>query len=194
MRLLLARSELVGSRLRRSITILVAQQNRYTLGRASGTESFGVCDVIRKVVACLIRSGRSGPELLVFTHPNGSVQIPKGTLEDGESAEAAVLRELREESGISEAAIAARVVDLGDPARRPTTDTVPLRDQIWHIFRLRSSKPLPDSWQHRASGSPEEDGLVFSCRWIRLSRAKQHLHQLYHPVVDALLAQDSEAG
>jgi 8-oxo-dGTP pyrophosphatase MutT (NUDIX family) len=153
-----------------------------------------VCDVIRKVVACLIRSGRLGQELLVFTHPDGSVQIPKGTLEGGESAEAAVLRELHEESGISEAAIGGRVVDLDRPAPQPTTGGAPLEDQIWHIFRLHSSKPTPDSWQHRASGSPEEDELVFSCRWIRLSRAKQHLHELYHPVVDALLAQDSVAG
>ena len=170
------------------------QQNSGTLGRASGTERFGVCDVIRKVVACLIRPGRSGPELLVFTHPDGSVQIPKGTLEDGESAEAAVLRELREESGISEAAIEASVVDLDYRTPQSTLDGVPLQEQLWQIFRLRSDKPIPDSWQHRASGSPEEDGLVFSCRWICLSRAKQHLHQLYHPVIDALLAQDSEAG
>lgn len=141
---------------------------------------------MRKVVACLIRPGLDGVELLVFRHPNGTIQIPKGTLEKGESPEVAVLRELEEESGISAATLGLRV-DLDRVAPRGPAGAAPSEDQVWHVFTLRPAAEVPDSWQHRARGSPEEEGLVFSCRWLRLSGAKEELDELYHPVVDMLM-------
>ena len=53
---------------------------------------------ILKACACLVDArGR----LLVFRHPgDGNMQLPKGTIEPGESPEVAVRRELLEESGI----------------------------------------------------------------------------------------------
>lgn len=47
--------------------------------------------MVQKVVACLVRSIDRERELLVFRHPSGIVQIPKGTLEEGESPHEAVL-------------------------------------------------------------------------------------------------------
>ena len=46
-----------------------------------------------------------GSKLLVFRHPSAGIQLVKGTIESGEGPEAAALRELREESGIADAAI-----------------------------------------------------------------------------------------
>lgn len=52
-------------------------------------------------VACFVtREGGIGPELLLFHHPYAGIQIPAGTITDGESAEAAALREAHEESGL----------------------------------------------------------------------------------------------
>ena len=53
---------------------------------------------VLKACACLVDArGR----LLVFRHPgDGNTQLPKGTIEPGESPEVAVRRELLEESGI----------------------------------------------------------------------------------------------
>ena len=53
---------------------------------------------VLKACACLVDPvGR----LLVFDHPeDGGMQLPKGTVEPGESPEDAVRRELLEESGI----------------------------------------------------------------------------------------------
>lgn len=55
--------------------------------------------IVRKVLAYITR----GDELLVFTHPaspEAGIQVPGGTIEDGESPEAAVLREAFEETGL----------------------------------------------------------------------------------------------
>ena len=53
---------------------------------------------VPKACACLV-DGRG--RLLVFHHPDdGGMQLPKGTVEPGESPEDAVRRELLEESGI----------------------------------------------------------------------------------------------
>ena len=53
----------------------------------------------RKVTALITRPGRDGPELLVFEHPVTGLQLPAGTVEEGESFAAAALREGWEETG-----------------------------------------------------------------------------------------------
>jgi 8-oxo-dGTP pyrophosphatase MutT (NUDIX family) len=54
-----------------------------------------------KVTAFLTRNDREGTELLLFRHPNAGIQIPAGTVEEGESFEQAVLREVAEETGLA---------------------------------------------------------------------------------------------
>ena len=63
---------------------------------------------VEKVLAYVTR----GDELLVFRHrdfPDAGLQVPAGTVQDGESPDVAVLRELREESGLTDAAIVSRL-------------------------------------------------------------------------------------
>ena len=54
---------------------------------------------IPKVTALITRPGGDGPELLVFDHGLAGIQLPAGTVEEGESFAAAVLREGWEETG-----------------------------------------------------------------------------------------------
>ena len=45
-----------------------------------------------------------GNQLLVFSHPDfpeAGIQVPAGTIEEGETAEAAVMREAFEETGLA---------------------------------------------------------------------------------------------
>ena len=56
-----------------------------------------------KACPVLLRSTAAGVELLSFLHPKAGKQIIKGTIEPGEEATAAALRELGEESGIIDA-------------------------------------------------------------------------------------------
>jgi 8-oxo-dGTP pyrophosphatase MutT (NUDIX family) len=55
---------------------------------------------LEKVVAFITRQTPHAPELLLFEHPHAGIQIPAGTVEQGEAPEAAVLREGREETGL----------------------------------------------------------------------------------------------
>jgi 8-oxo-dGTP pyrophosphatase MutT (NUDIX family) len=56
-----------------------------------------------------------GHELLVFQHPNAGIQLPAGTIEALESPEAAVLREVAEETGLTNVA----VLELLDTITQP---------------------------------------------------------------------------
>jgi 8-oxo-dGTP pyrophosphatase MutT (NUDIX family) len=56
--------------------------------------------VIEKVTAFVTRPSDEGLALLLFEHPYAGIQIPAGTVEHGESPEAAVLREAAEETGL----------------------------------------------------------------------------------------------
>ena len=57
-------------------------------------------EVVQKVTAFIIRERSGAKELLVFKHPTAGVQIPAGTVEDGEDIETAVKREVYEETGL----------------------------------------------------------------------------------------------
>jgi 8-oxo-dGTP pyrophosphatase MutT (NUDIX family) len=57
--------------------------------------------IVEKVTAFITRPSEKGHDLLLFQHPNAGVQIPAGTVEEGETPEAAVLREAVEETGLA---------------------------------------------------------------------------------------------
>ncbi len=56
--------------------------------------------VVQKVTAFIVREKCGAKELLVFKHPTAGIQIPAGTVEVGEDIEAAVKREVFEETGL----------------------------------------------------------------------------------------------
>jgi 8-oxo-dGTP pyrophosphatase MutT (NUDIX family) len=57
--------------------------------------------VLGKVTAFIIRAGTAGPELLLFQHPTAGIQLPAGTMEEGETPAEAALREAWEETGLA---------------------------------------------------------------------------------------------
>jgi 8-oxo-dGTP pyrophosphatase MutT (NUDIX family) len=61
--------------------------------------------IIEKVTAFITRQSKNGDELLLFEHPYAGIQIPAGTVEDGETPEQAVLREAAEETGLTSLSI-----------------------------------------------------------------------------------------
>ncbi|MEZ5777663.1 MAG: NUDIX domain-containing protein [Paracoccaceae bacterium] len=96
-------------------------------------------------------------QILVFRHPSAGPQLVKGTVEAGESAEAAARRELGEEAGIGDAVL---VRALGD-----STDIVP--GEIWS-FHLLSRSDLPDRWRHDPTG---DRGGTYEFHWHLLEDA-----------------------
>jgi 8-oxo-dGTP pyrophosphatase MutT (NUDIX family) len=119
---------------------------------------------IPKACACMVDArGR----LLVFRHPeDGNMQLPKGTIEPGESPEVAVRRELLEESGIDYAGALQSLGTLERECEAGVEGNTHRHPQLWHLFLMRAEGHLPETFVHTATGSPEEEGLVFTFSWL----------------------------
>ena len=115
--------------------------------------------IVRKAVAVVTRPRDQATEVLVFRHPLAGVQIPKGTVENEETIDAATLRELEEESGLVLNG-APRFIGTWQRAvgGGPIEDG-PLEINEWHIGILKPNVQLPDQWTHDATGSPAKEGL-----------------------------------
>ncbi len=55
----------------------------------------------RSAGGVVFRRTPQGPEVLLLRHESGKWMLPKGTIESGETPEAVALREVREETGLS---------------------------------------------------------------------------------------------
>ena len=119
--------------------------------------------VRRKVLAYVTR----GDELLVFRHrdfPDAGLQVPAGTIEEGEDPENAALREVREESGLTDV----RVVGfLG----RYLYDAAPERDEAHdrRVYHLELTGPAEQAWLHYET-DPSDGGppIAFEFFWMSL--------------------------
>lgn len=139
--------------------------------------------IIHKAVACVVRRDPGqGPALLCFRHPLAGVQIPKGTVEHGEDIAAATLRELEEETGLT----LTTAPDFIGTWDRDFADGAVHR---WHIGLLPAPDGVPDTWRHRASGSPAEDGLIFDLHWLPVDgRLPARLDPLFAPAARLIAA------
>jgi len=110
-------------------------------------------------------------QLLVFIEPDfpeAGVQVPAGTVGEGESLEDAVLREVCEETGLSnlkiESFLGTRVYDM-----RPITgDEVDIHR---HYFHLSYSGPMEktrwQNWEETPSGG-ETKPILFELYWVNI--------------------------
>lgn len=120
----------------------------------------------RSAKACpvVLREAADRLEILAFRHPSAGKQLVKGTIEFGESAEAAALRELQEESGIAGA------ITLGSLGKSDQIDP----DQSWH-FIVCETPDLPAGWVHVTK---DDGGLDFSFFWHPLDSPPD---DVWHP-------------
>jgi len=119
----------------------------------------------RKVVAYIT----CDDQLLVFSHvdfPDAGIQVPAGTVEDGETLEEAVLREASEETGLSdlkiESFLGTRVYDMHPMDGR---DIVVQR----HYFHLSFPGPAElASWRHWEKQPSERapEPILFELFWV----------------------------
>ena len=117
-------------------------------------------------VACYVTRSRDGrTELLVFDHvdlPDAGTQVPAGGIEAGESYDAAALREVREETGLTEVEVVGRVGESDRP--HPETGA----ERVTTYVHLRPTAPTPGRWTHVVTGAGEDADLRFACFWVAL--------------------------
>lgn len=145
---------------------------------------------VRKACVGLLRPSTHGFELLVFEHPRAGIQLPKGGVEPNETGEQAALRELYEETGVSEVGNVTAVGTWQRYAGSGPQEAGPLERHVWEVFAVEAPPGLPPEWHHDAWGSAVEQGLRFRCHWLPLDAdTHQRLHTLFEPVVQMLFRQ-----
>jgi 8-oxo-dGTP pyrophosphatase MutT (NUDIX family) len=104
---------------------------------------------------------RNGSELLVFEGPgHDGLQIPKGTVEPGESPREALFREVVEESGLATIESPQHLVtDVWTRRESPPKRYV---RAFFHV-PVHESR---DTWTHTVTGSGAERGREFEFSWV----------------------------
>ena len=120
----------------------------------------------RKVLAYITRGQGPDLELLVFTHrdhPEAGLQVPGGTVEEGEQLIDAMYREILEETGISSE-------DLSLAENIHTYNYYPVQQETIHertFFHLNYLGNQVE-WEHLVFCEGEDNGLTFQFRWERV--------------------------
>jgi 8-oxo-dGTP diphosphatase len=137
-----------------------------------------------KVVAYVTHRRR----LLVFTHrdfPEAGVQVPAGTIELGEAPDVAVLREAREESGLSGLTLVRYLGERWHDMARFGRDEVAHR----RFYHLRCPGDPPEAWlaveEHPSGG--ETAPIYYECSWASLPEGVPDLGD-FGALLPALLA------
>ena len=138
----------------------------------------------RKVFAYITHAGR----LLVFRHtqfPEAGIQVPAGTVADGEQPEAAVLREAFEETGLTGLELD---VLLGETVGIASDAGL---DEAHHrtYYHLRCTGDPPQVWRHwecdASDGSPP---IEFELFWAPLPDGLPQLLPAHAAMLSELLA------
>ncbi len=115
----------------------------------------------RKVWAYIMRDRQGEQQLLVFEHTDkdAGIQIPAGTVDQGETPEAAMQRELLEESGL----------DIQTFSPLKTMEAVWESEQVQaHLFAAWAPLDVADDWTHEVTGQGEDNGMRFHYYWLPL--------------------------
>jgi 8-oxo-dGTP diphosphatase len=118
---------------------------------------------IGKVIAYIT----NGRRLLVFRHtrfPEAGIQVPAGTIEAGEAAETAVLREVHEETGLEDLIL---VGALGQ-RRQDRAEFGKEGQEIRHFFHLHCDGRPAERWRHVEQFPSEgpHGALEFEFYWV----------------------------
>ncbi|QUH03003.1 NUDIX domain-containing protein [Saccharopolyspora erythraea] len=118
-----------------------------------------------RVAAYVIRRTGTGPQLLVFDQvgvPAAGTQIPAGGVEPGEALSDAVVREIAEETGLTDVTL---VAELGAEDKPHPETGQPRHTTYFHVHVPSCGR---SSWIHRVRAAGQDNGLRFACRFTAL--------------------------
>lgn len=108
-----------------------------------------------KVFIYLTRVHESASQLLVFeSHDEPGFEVPKGSVEPGESLSKAVQRELLEEAGITTIRIHKQ---LGSSR---------WQNEQQHFYLVEGAADLPDCFEHTVTGLGIDSGFRYHFQWL----------------------------
>ena len=150
----------------------------------------------RKVAAFILRRNHEGrDELLAHAFESDTalpLRVPGGGINPGEEPEAALRRELLEETGLPALEL---VRKLGV---RHYYKPYIKADVERHDFLLRASPDLPDTWVYKVGGEGEDAGARFSFRWLGVQELdmldEEHRPYSTLATIPELFAQDGSTG
>ena len=130
-----------------------------------------------KAFCYVVRLDAEPPLLLAFESlDEPGFEVPKGSVEPGETLVQGALRELQEEAGIT-------CQDLLDEL-----GVTWYLDEEQHFFLLAAPAGFPDRFAHTVTSTDMDDGFVYQFRWLELGPAlREQLVQGCDRFVDALL-------
>jgi 8-oxo-dGTP diphosphatase len=123
---------------------------------------------LEKVVAYIVRDG----SVAVFLHEDdgnplfeSGLQVPAGSIEETESPEQAVLREVVEETGLTGVRVV-RYLGAAEYDMRPYADAVHHR----HFFHIAVDDPVADDWRHIERNCGDDTPKPFRFSWLPIAR------------------------
>lgn len=120
----------------------------------------------QKALAYIVRQSSTGWELLIFQHrglPSAGWQVPGGTIDPGKTPQAAVVREVFEESGLTQFEA---VISLGDLLWQSESGRYHQR----HYFQMRLAQTSPSEFSHEVSDGEYDKGRIFQYRWTDIEQ------------------------
>ncbi|WP_342529804.1 NUDIX domain-containing protein [Lysinibacillus sp. FSL R5-0849] len=133
--------------------------------------------VVEKAFGYITREHGEQIQVLVFEQNTvgAGIQVPKGTIEQGETPLEAVKREMLEETGLTTLVVQGLIAQ--DYFNHPSGVL-----QKRYFYHLTTSDETMETWQHYPTGLNEAD-LLFSFYWISAEQdtllAKGHGDYLY---------------
>lgn len=140
--------------------------------------------MLPKIVAYITRDTAQGNELLVFHHPRHietPIQVPQGTVEQGETAIDALWRELLEETGRANYTLVRQL------AKGPFYADWRNEWQERNVFHLMAPEDIPNTWTYTVTAGESDKGLRFEFFWLALHEAKEKLHWSQNHWLDLLV-------